>query len=278
MWARIFFRCAVLGAALFFSNVTAKSVAAESASPPPYPEFTFRRVTPPPPGYDGPRINIQIAPQAPTLPDLPQVEAPDATTPSATDWFWAEISPDAPADTSRFFAAQDHLGASPQQATLNAPRLATLTGIAQEHGQDILAASIGTNVSPALVLSVIAVESAGRDDAVSSAGAQGLMQLIPATADRFAVEDPFDPAENIEGGVAYLDWLLDEFDGDVILALAGYNAGEGAVTRNGGVPPFEETRTYVPRVIAAWMQARSLCLTPPELPSDGCVFQVMASN
>ncbi len=138
-----------------------------------------------------------------------------------------------------------------------------------------MAETIDTGVSPALALSVMAVESSGRTAAVSSAGAQGLMQLIPDTAARFGVTDAFDPAQNIAGGIAYLDWLLEEFDGDVVLALAGYNAGEGAVVRAGGVPDYPETRGYVPKVLATWMLARSLCMTPPELPSDGCVFTVM---
>jgi len=128
-------------------------------------------------------------------------------------------------------------------------------------------------VSPALALAVIAVESAGRVDAVSSAGAGGLMQLMPATAERFGVADRMDPKANIEGGVAYLEWLLERFDRDVVLALAGYNAGEGAVDSHGGVPPFAETRDYVPKVLAAWDLARGLCLTPPQLVSDGCVFR-----
>jgi soluble lytic murein transglycosylase-like protein len=124
----------------------------------------------------------------------------------------------------------------------------------------------------------MAVESAGRADAESHAGAQGLMQLIPATAERFGVGDPFEPSQNIAGGVAYLDWLLREFGGDPLLALAGYNAGEGAVQRNGGVPPYAETRDYVPKVLATWMMARGLCRTPPELVSDGCVFMPIAVN
>ena len=98
------------------------------------------------------------------------------------------------------------------------------------------------------------------------------MQLIPATAARFDVADAFDPAQNIKGGVAYLDWLMETFYNDPILALAGYNAGENSVRANGGVPPFAETRAYVPKVLAAWSVARQLCKTPPELPSDGCVF------
>ena len=152
------------------------------------------------------------------------------------------------------------------------PRLQTLQRIVQAHGVDILASTIGTDVSPALVLAVISVESAGRKDAVSHAGAQGLMQLMPGTADRFGVTDSFDPKQNIKGGVAYLDWLLGEFNRDPVMALAGYNAGEGAVAKHSGVPPFRETRAYVPKVLAAWNVARGLCLTRPMLISDGCVF------
>ena len=192
-----------------------------------------------------------------------------------SDWFWASIPAGLPPDLNRFWAAQDHLASAEEAASLGAPRLDTVSRIAREHGRDILAASIGTQVSPAFALAVIAAESAGRPDAESGAGAQGLMQLIPATAERFGVEDAFDTAQNIAGGVAYLDWLMEEFDRDPILVLAAYNAGEGAVTRSGGVPNYEETRTYVPRVLAAWGMARSLCNTPPELVSDGCVFQIM---
>lgn len=99
-----------------------------------------------------------------------------------------------------------------------------------------------------LVLAVIAVESAWRPDVVSHAGAQGLMQLIPDTAARFGVTDPFDPVQNIRGGVRYLAWLLARFNGDVTLALAGYNAGENAVARYDGVPPFDETQNYIRKI------------------------------
>jgi soluble lytic murein transglycosylase-like protein len=81
-----------------------------------------------------------------------------------------------------------------------------------------------------------------------------------------------DPKANIKGGVTYLDWLLKEFNRDPVLALAGYNAGEGAVREHQGVPPYGETRAYVPKVLAAWNTARGLCITPPQLISDGCVF------
>ncbi|HHI71673.1 MAG TPA: lytic transglycosylase domain-containing protein, partial [Rhodobacteraceae bacterium] len=135
-------------------------------------------------------------------------------------------------------------------------------------------------VSPALVLAIIAIESSGDKSAVSKAGATGLMQLMPDTATRFGVSDATVAKENIKGGVAYLDWLMNEFDRDPVLVLAGYNAGEGSVHKYEGVPPFAETRGYVPKVLAAWTVARGLCLTPPELISDGCVFAVrgLASN
>ncbi|MEO1797868.1 MAG: lytic transglycosylase domain-containing protein, partial [Pseudomonadota bacterium] len=132
--------------------------------------------------------------------------------------------------------------------------------------------TVGTRVSPALVLAVISVESSGDAQAISRAGAQGLMQLMPATADRFGVTDAFDPVDNIKGGVALLDHLMETYGEDPILVLAAYNAGEGAVRDHGGVPPYAETRDYIPKVLSAFRVARGLCLTPPLMLSDGCVF------
>lgn len=103
-------------------------------------------------------------------------------------------------------------------------------------------------VDPLLVDSVIRVESGDNPLAVSVKGAQGLMQLIPATAQRFGVSDPFDPKQNIDAGVHYLKYLQDRFPNDLTLSLAAYNAGEGAVTRYNSVPPFPETVDYVQRV------------------------------
>jgi soluble lytic murein transglycosylase-like protein len=150
--------------------------------------------------------------------------------------------------------------------------------LAETHGGNILLATLGKDVSPAFVLAVIGVESGGRAEAVSGAGAVGLMQLIPDTAARFNVTDSTDPAQNIKGGTAYLDWLLKEFKRDPLLALAGYNAGEGAVRKHKGVPPYAETRAYVPKVVAAWQVARTLCMTPPKYVTDGCVFKPSASK
>ena len=104
-------------------------------------------------------------------------------------------------------------------------------------------------LDPNLVLAVVEAESNFNPQARSHKNAQGLMQLIPATAERFGVEDVWDPEQNLRGGMAYLRWLLDHFEGDVKLALAGYNAGEKAVERHGGIPPYAETQSYVKRII-----------------------------
>ncbi|MCD9127265.1 lytic transglycosylase domain-containing protein [Luteimonas fraxinea] len=103
-------------------------------------------------------------------------------------------------------------------------------------------------VDEAIVRAIMHAESAFNPNALSRAGAQGLMQLMPATAARFGVVNAFDPEQNIRGGVEYLAWLLKRFNGDLTLAAAGYNAGEGAVQRHGGVPPYAETQRYVVRV------------------------------
>lgn len=256
-------------------------------------DFTFKRVRPPAPGTTQ-RIDVQIdeatfaAQSAPRPgwdrkrePDAPLAAATAATTapvgagvPSdAQAWFWTAISPGIAPVPGRFTAAAALAARPPDGSGIVAPSVARLREIARAHGRAILARSVGTRVSPALVLALIAVESAGRTDAVSNKGATGLMQLIPATAQRFGVDDSRDPGENIRGGIAYLDWLMNAFGNDPVLALAGYNAGEGAVQRYGGVPPFAETRAYVPKVLAAWNVARLMCLTPPELPGDGCVFE-----
>jgi soluble lytic murein transglycosylase-like protein len=117
-----------------------------------------------------------------------------------------------------------------------------------EYEAEISNAAVAYGVDAALVRAIIHAESAYRSNARSHKGAQGLMQLIPATAERFGVTDVYDPAQNIGGGVQYLAFLLKRFDGDTRLAAAGYNAGEGAVDRHGGVPPYAETQVYVERV------------------------------
>jgi hypothetical protein len=254
-------------------------------------DFTFRRVKPPVAG--APRITVQIDPeeQARVLAALPSVQpytAPDTPAPipdapsgpvaHTYDWFWEMIPPAKDSGANRFANALTALSQGPGGTHVGAPRLQAMQEIADAYGTEILKATVGTDVSPALVLAVIGIESAGKPNALSSAGAQGLMQLIPATAERFGVTDSTDPAQNIKGGVAYLDWLLNEFDRDPLMVIAAYNAGEGAVRSNAGVPPYAETRDYVPKVLAAWQVASGLCLTPPELVTDPCVFKVISTG
>ena len=107
-------------------------------------------------------------------------------------------------------------------------------------------------VEPALIKAVIANESGFNAAATSSVGAQGLMQLMPATAASLGVRDAYDPAQNVAGGTRYLRGLLDRFNGDKRLAIAAYNAGPGAVEKYGNVPPFAETRNYVQNVLASF--------------------------
>ncbi len=109
-------------------------------------------------------------------------------------------------------------------------------------------------LDPALVHAVITAESAWNPSAISSKGAQGLMQLMPPTANDLGVTDPFDPRQNIEGGVRYLRTLLEKYDGDLDRALAAYNAGGGTVDRAGGVPNYRETRNYVQKIQDAYFQ------------------------
>ena len=109
-------------------------------------------------------------------------------------------------------------------------------------------------VDPNLVLAIISVESAFNSRAVSPKNAQGLMQLIPATAQRFQVKDSFDPEENIKGGLAYLRWLLAYFRGNVAWVVAAYNAGEGAVEKYRGIPPYPETVKYVDKILQRYQK------------------------
>ncbi len=109
-------------------------------------------------------------------------------------------------------------------------------------------------VDPFLARAIIQAESAFYDKARSRAGALGLMQLMPATALRFGVMDPFDPRQNIMGGTKYLKWLMDYFSGDATKVIAAYNAGERAVEKYNGIPPYRETRGYVPKVLELWQK------------------------
>jgi soluble lytic murein transglycosylase-like protein len=199
-----------------------------------------------------------------------RARAPAQPQPQSQAWFWDQYRTDADAaGPERWSAALESLHAhrAEGEALYSESRLRDIKG---RFETQIAAAARAHGVSEVLLLAVIAVESAGRIKAASPKGAQGLMQLIPATARRFGVADSLDPAQNILGGAAYLDWLLRTFGEDAILALAGYNAGEGAVARHKGVPPYRETRDYVVKVFDALAAAQELCRVPADTPRRDC--------
>lgn len=275
-------RTSIAAAVLAMLAFVPAGTALVAESPAPFPDFKPKFVKPPKSGARK-KVNVVINRPAQNVTPDPVTSASATADPSSSikraspgqyDWFWTKVSPDADkSGPGRLEQAMVTLSAATTRVP--APRLQQMQDIAKLHGIDILRSTIGTRVSPALALAVISVESAGRVDAVSTAGAQGLMQLMPATASRFGVKDSSVPQQNISGGIKYLDWLMGEFEDDPILVLAGYNAGEGSVRKHAGVPPFAETRDYVPKVLAAFQVAKGLCKTPPELISDGCVFAAM---
>jgi hypothetical protein len=132
-------------------------------------------------------------------------------------------------------------GAQMSQVLRSPELIALIDEISAAHGVDTW-----------LVRAIVQAESAFYEKARSRKGAMGLMQLIPATAERFGVLDPFDPVQNITGGVKYLKWLMDHFENDFTKVIAAYNAGENAVKKHNGVPPFAETKAYVPKVKRLW--------------------------
>ncbi|HEU4636844.1 MAG TPA: lytic transglycosylase domain-containing protein [Edaphobacter sp.] len=143
----------------------------------------------------------------------------------------------------------------PQLMVTEPPRgaggLSSASTVLTSEEMNTILASAGTehNIDADLLASVVKAESGGRVRAVSRVGAQGLMQLMPTTAQQLGVEDAFAPKENIDGGTAYLDMLLTRYHNNVALALAAYNAGPAAVDRYHGIPPYAETRAYVTQVI-----------------------------
>src|SRR5438270_267417 len=139
------------------------------------------------------------------------------------------------------------LAARPQRAGI-AHTLRTSSATPAEVDSAIELAAARHNVDPNLVRAVIKVESNFNPQAVSRKGAVGLMQLMPSTARGLSVTDPFDPQQNIDGGVRHLKQLLENFNGNVPLSLAAYNAGEGAVSRSNGIPQYRETQKYVRQI------------------------------
>jgi len=154
--------------------------------------------------------------------------------------------------------------ATEEPARVQPPDPLPSTGYANIDGI-IAAAATKYGVDPRLVFYVMRQESQFRLNARSPKDAYGLMQIIPATAERFHVRNPLDPGQNVDGGVRYLRWLLEAFAGDVKLALAGYNAGEGAVRKCGNrVPNIKETQDYVRKISAAYGKSYHPLLSPQQ--------------
>ena len=137
--------------------------------------------------------------------------------------------------------------------------------------QLIQSAAAKYSLDPSLLRAVIMQESGGDPAAVSAKGAQGLMQLMPATASSLGVSDPLDPGQNVDAGARYLSGLLNQYGGDTSLALAAYNAGPGAVATYGGIPPYAETQNYVSTILARLGQAAPAAADSSLLPVPSTV-------
>ncbi len=198
-----------------------------------------------------------------------------STKSSGFDWFWTEAMPT---------AASDRDGVAPglvrhidDRRARGLPvwgQIKTGETIYKRFKEAIDAASEETGVSRAVLAAVITIESAGVATVTSPKGAMGLMQLMPATAERFGVKRGYDPFENISGGARYLAELLKLHNGDFVLALASYNAGEGAVDKYSGVPPYNETRDYVAKFFSIYAGAKTMCKNEPVDPALNCERQV----
>ena len=221
----------------------------------------FKVVKPPNAGAKR-RLILNQAPQG-----LPPSSRPSS---ARHGWFWNVASPlVADADEAR---AKDLAAAAAKRIGGEQSRL-LVEKISVAFRKEIRTASQKADVSPAFLIAVIAAESRGQPNATSKKGAQGLAQLMPATAKRYGVTDAYDPAQNLNAAAAFLNSLLKRFDEDALLALAGYNAGPNAVRRNNGVPPYAETRDYIPIVLSYFHDAAQLCLRPPAGPRGACTFR-----
>lgn len=177
------------------------------------------------------------------------------------EWFWREVPvrADLGAREHALLIVQDRI----DSRGFSARALERTENTVQRWRDQIEVAAHAARISEALIAAIVTVESSGHASAVSPVGAQGLGQLMPGTALALGVRDSLNPMENLRGAALYISDLIDLFEGDLVLALAGYNAGEGAVIRHKGVPPYAETRAYVPKVLEAYEAARRLCVGAP---------------
>ncbi|HEX3556987.1 MAG TPA: lytic transglycosylase domain-containing protein [Thermoanaerobaculia bacterium] len=199
-----------------------------------------------PPAVEAPRPAAE-APKPQAAPVPPTAAPPAAPAPAAVHPAPPVPAPAAPAGPS----AQERLEQLRKAADMLIEVNAALGAPRSPYGQIIYDIAVRHSINPQLVAALIHVESAFNPRAVSRKGAYGLMQLLPETARRFGVHrkrDLLNPVKNLEAGVKYLKWLTERFGGDVQKTLAAYNAGEGAVDRFGGIPPYHETQQYVQRI------------------------------
>lgn len=187
---------------------------------------------------------------------------------SASSWFWNRV-PAAMEDGSRARAmhivanARGHLQGF-TGAKAQARRVLT------RWRAEIKTAARKSGINEALIVALVIVESGGDPNARSPKGALGLGQLMPGTARQYGVRDAFDPAENLRGSATYLSDLINMFRGDLVLALAAYNSGAQTVIKYRGVPPYAETRSYVPKVLAAFEMAGDFCASHPRAARRTC--------
>jgi soluble lytic murein transglycosylase-like protein len=192
-----------------------------------------------------------------------------APSPSfGSGWFWEEVPPRIE-DGSREKAMQIVANARNGRQGIFRTKAQARSVLNRWH-PEIKAAARSAGINEALIVAVVIIESGGDPNAKSPAGALGLGQLMPGTALRYGVRDALDPAENLRGSATYLSDLINMFRGDLVLALAAYNTGEQAVVRYHGVPPYSETRAYVPKVLAAFETAGDFCASHPRAARRKC--------
>ncbi len=187
---------------------------------------------------------------------------------SASSWFWEEVPPRIE-DGSRAKAMQIVANARNGRQGIFRTK-AQARSVLTRWRAEIKAAARKAGINEALIVAVVIVESGGNPYAKSPKGALGLGQLMPGTAHRYGVRDAFDPAENLRGSATYLSDLINMFRGDLVLALAAYNSGAQAVFKYRGVPPYAETRAYVPKVLAAFEMAGDICASHPRAARRKC--------
>ncbi|WML90302.1 lytic transglycosylase domain-containing protein [Thiothrix lacustris] len=206
--------------------------------------------------------------------------------PSAQAVEWAILSPtgnveDIPAVSvvdkteNKDNAVKAKVGTALRGCTVDASSIQRKAG---EHLDSITKYATKYGVDANIVKAVIAIESCYNSKAVSPMGAQGLMQLIPETAARFGVADSFNTSQNIHGGTRYLSWLMKRYNGDLHKSIAAYNAGEGAVDKYQGIPPYNETQQYVRKVLAVYNGLSGQAITLPVVSTSGKVSGKQASQ